>query len=88
MKLAGQVALITGSGRGIGKATALALANEGANIVVNDIDEKLAKQTAEEIMKVGKRAIALKADVSKSDEVAGLIEKLHKRIRKNRHTGK
>ena len=74
MKLAGQVALITGSGRGIGKATALALANEGANIVVNDIDEKLAKQTAEEIMKVGKRAIALKADVSKSDEVAGLVE--------------
>lgn len=47
---------MTGAGRGIGKAIAMALAREGANIIVNDIDIKRAKEVAEEIESMGHQA--------------------------------
>jgi NAD(P)-dependent dehydrogenase (short-subunit alcohol dehydrogenase family) len=74
-RLTGKVAIVTGAGRGIGKAIALGLANAGADIVVaartaGDIDT-----TAGEITAKGRRALAVPTDVRLSGQVANLIEK-------------
>jgi 3-oxoacyl-[acyl-carrier protein] reductase len=58
MKLAGKVALVTGAGRGIGRATALKLASEGAMLVVNDLDGAPAADTVKEIVEAGGKAVA------------------------------
>lgn len=70
----GKVALVTGSGRGIGKAIALALAERGADIVINDLDMDNAAHTVEEIKALGRRAIAIKADVSIEIEVEEMVK--------------
>lgn len=75
MDLKGKVAIITGSGRGIGKSIAVKLAQKGANIVISDVDENTGNQTVEEIKTLGVDAIMVKADVSKSKESDALIEK-------------
>lgn len=73
--LADQVAVITGSSRGIGKATALALAGEGAKIVVNYArSSEAADAVVSEIEGMGGEALALQADVSKTDEVDAMIK--------------
>jgi 3-oxoacyl-[acyl-carrier protein] reductase len=70
MELKDKVVLITGSSRGIGKATALLFAKEGAKIIVNYNDsEKEAKEVVREITKLGSEAIAVKCDVSREEEV-------------------
>ncbi|MBI5184505.1 MAG: 3-oxoacyl-[acyl-carrier-protein] reductase [Nitrospinae bacterium] len=74
MSLEGKTALVTGAGRGIGKAIALALAKDGANVAVSDIDQGSANQTAEEIKSLGRGSIGLKADVSRSEEVEGMFQ--------------
>ena len=61
--LSGKVAMITGSGRGIGQAQALLMAERGADIVVHDVDPKLAESTADEIAKSGRRVHIAVADV-------------------------
>jgi 3-oxoacyl-[acyl-carrier protein] reductase len=63
-KLTGKVALITGSGRGIGQAVARKLASEGARIVVNDVDEAPALNTVDLIMRAGGHAIACPGSVT------------------------
>jgi 3-oxoacyl-[acyl-carrier protein] reductase len=74
-RLDGQTALITGSAQGIGRAIAEALAAEGAKIVISDIDENLAKNTAEEIARVhGVETIHLKADVSSAQDAENLVK--------------
>ncbi len=73
--LTDQVALITGSSRGIGKATALALADVGAKIVVNYArSSHAAEAVVSEIVANGGEAIALQADVSKADEVDPMVK--------------
>ena len=72
-RLEGKVAIVTGAGRGIGRATALAFAKEGANVVVNDIDIEAAQSVAQEIEALNCKALAIKADVSKSDEVEKMV---------------
>ena len=62
--LEGQVALITGSGRGIGKAIALRFARAGADIAVLDVHRERAEATAREVLGVGRRATIKVADVS------------------------
>ncbi|MDI3534842.1 MAG: 3-oxoacyl-[acyl-carrier protein] reductase [Thermosediminibacterales bacterium] len=75
MRLKDKVALITGAGRGIGEATALKFAKEGAKVVVCDIQLESAEQTAQKIKELGGEAVAVKVDVTKRDEVDGLIQK-------------
>ncbi|HEY2035293.1 MAG TPA: SDR family NAD(P)-dependent oxidoreductase [Rhizomicrobium sp.] len=66
-KLDGKVAIISGSGRGIGRALALKLASEGASIVVNDLDEEPAAQVVKEIETAGGKAIACVGNVTALD---------------------
>ncbi len=73
--LKGKTAVITGSGRGIGKAIAMKLAGFGANIVINDIPSSdYADQTCEEIKALGVEAIVVKGDVRNADDVANLVK--------------
>lgn len=75
MRLENKMALITGGGRGIGRAIALALAKEGADIVACDINLESLKEVASEIEKLGRRVLILKADVSKVREVDEMVKK-------------
>jgi 3(or 17)beta-hydroxysteroid dehydrogenase len=67
-RVAGKVALVTGAGVGLGRAAALLLAAEGAKVVVTDIDEDAARQTAELIAQSGGESLSLRHDVSKLDD--------------------
>jgi NAD(P)-dependent dehydrogenase (short-subunit alcohol dehydrogenase family) len=62
--LEGRVAIVTGAGRGLGRAEAHELAKQGAAVVVNDFDPAIAESTAEEIVKAGGQAVASAGDVS------------------------
>lgn len=73
MKLNGKVVLITGAASGIGKASALLFAREGAKVVVADIDCTQAERTANEIIGSGGEAIFAGADVSKSKDVERMV---------------
>jgi len=66
-KLEGKVALITGSGRGIGRELALMLAKDGAHIVVNDLDADPAHQTVEDIIAMGGKAVVCVGSVTEDD---------------------
>jgi len=66
-QLDGRVAIVTGSGRGIGQQIALRLARDGANIVVNDLDEAPAKETIAMIEAMGRQAVACNGDVAAED---------------------
>jgi 3-oxoacyl-[acyl-carrier protein] reductase len=73
-QLKDKVAIVTGASRGIGRATALALASEGANVVVNYASsQEAADKVVAEITALGSQAIALSADVSKGDQVDALV---------------
>ena len=69
MKLEGKTALITGGAQGIGKSIALAMAKQGAGIGIADVNLELAQQTAEEVMSLGVKSLALKLDVSNQENV-------------------
>lgn len=75
MRLKDKVALVTGGGRGIGKAIVHALAKEGADIVACDIDLENLKEVASEVEKLGRKILIQKVDVSKISEVNELVKK-------------
>jgi 3-oxoacyl-[acyl-carrier protein] reductase len=73
MKFEGKVALVTGAARGIGEAIALKLAQEGADVIVVDVDLEGAQQVAQEIEGLGRKAEAVQADVSQREAVHRLV---------------
>jgi 3-oxoacyl-[acyl-carrier protein] reductase len=75
MALSNRVAIVTGSGRGIGRAIALKLAEVGATVVVNDIgDAEPVEAVAGEIKAIGRQSLPILADVSSASDVARLVE--------------
>ena len=73
MKLKGKVAIVTGAGRGIGKAIALAFAGEGADVVVVSRTITKVMETARKLQALGYRALAMKVDVSDREEVENMV---------------
>lgn len=74
MKLVDRVTIVTGGGSGIGAASALAMAREGARVLVADLNESGAKATAEAIEKAGGRAAAVRADVTRAADNQAIVE--------------
>lgn len=81
LPLDGRIALVTGSSRGIGRATAIRLAAKGAKVIVNyRSDEAGAQETCEAIRAAGGEALALQADVSQEDDVLRLFHEAETRV--------
>lgn len=75
MRLAGRGAVVTGSSRGVGRSVALAYAREGADVLINyTSNEKAAQEVVEEIRSMGRKSIAVKADVSSKPDVEKMID--------------
>ena len=74
MRLSGKVALVTGAQQGIGRAIAVALARDGADVGVNFLDEpSAAERVADEIRGLGRRALAVQADVAQAASVEAMV---------------
>ena len=75
MRLEGKRALITGSGRGIGRAIAVRLAREGADVAINDLNvQGDARQTLAEVELAGRRGVLVQADIGKAEQARQLVE--------------
>ncbi len=73
-QFAGKTALVTGAGSGIGMAAAVALATEGASVVVNDLDLEAAQSVVNSIVEAGGTAVASVGDVGTAEDVKGAVE--------------
>ncbi|MHB8566371.1 MAG: SDR family NAD(P)-dependent oxidoreductase [Nitrososphaerales archaeon] len=80
MRLEGKVIIVTGAARGIGREYALALAKEGANLVVTDVLVSGINETASEIERMGGRAIPIRADVSLEEDTKKMAEETSKQF--------
>src|SRR5207253_3230023 len=80
MELAGQAAIVTGGGRGIGRATALELARQGADIVIAELDKAGAEKTAAEVQGLGRKALVLPTDVTKPADLKAMAERTQKQF--------
>lgn len=79
-KINGKVALVTGAGQGIGRAIALRLAQDGANVAIVDMKDDKTRAVAEEIRALGGKATTFKADVSRRDDVYAAIDHTEKEL--------
>jgi NAD(P)-dependent dehydrogenase (short-subunit alcohol dehydrogenase family) len=75
MRLAGKVAVVTGGGSGIGEGIVLAMAREGADIAIPDIQPMNAEKVAEEVKALGRRVLAMRADVTSAADVKTMLDK-------------
>ncbi|MEW6356049.1 MAG: glucose 1-dehydrogenase [Planctomycetota bacterium] len=75
-RFAGKIAVVTGGAQGLGKAVALRLASEGADVAAVDIKANLVNQTAEEIRSLGRRALACSANLARLAEIPPLLERI------------
>jgi len=73
LKLAGKVAIVTGSGSGIGEACARALAEEGVSVVVADVNGDAARKVCDDLVAQGRKAIAVQCDVSAAKQVEAMV---------------
>jgi len=80
MRLQGKVAIVTGSTKGIGRAVAIGYAEEGAAVIVCGRSEDLAKSLAEDLTKKGKKAVALRLDVTSVDSVNQVVAQVVKQF--------
>jgi 2-hydroxycyclohexanecarboxyl-CoA dehydrogenase len=80
MSLQGKTAVVTGGGSGMGRATCLQLARDGAAVAVWDLNEAGAKETADMIAKEGGRAVAVKADVASRSDVEAAADRTRKEL--------
>jgi NAD(P)-dependent dehydrogenase (short-subunit alcohol dehydrogenase family) len=71
----GKVAFVTGAANGIGRATALAFAREGANVMVADVSEEGNLETSRQTEELGARALAVRCDVSRAEDVKAALDK-------------
>ena len=69
-----KVALVTGAASGIGRASAIALAREGAALCVSDINNEGGEETARQIIEIGGNALFVHCDVTQSDDVRAMVE--------------
>src|SRR4051812_19357558 len=76
MSLAGRVAIVTGSGGGLGRAHALYLARQGARVVINDLSQDAADAVAAEIVAAGGEALAIAAPVTDESAIAAMVEEV------------
>ena len=80
MTINGKVALVTGAGQGIGRAIALRLANDGADIAIVDLNESKMDAVAAEVREIGRKATTCKADVTDRDSVYAAVEHTEKEL--------
>jgi NAD(P)-dependent dehydrogenase (short-subunit alcohol dehydrogenase family) len=73
-RLRGKVAFITGAGKGIGQAVAVLFAEEGAGVIVADVDEQAARETVAQVDRAGSQALAVVGDVAIEADVARMID--------------
>jgi NAD(P)-dependent dehydrogenase (short-subunit alcohol dehydrogenase family) len=79
-ELGGRVAIVTGGGQGIGRATALELARLGADVVVAELNPEAAERTAQEVRGLGRKALALPTDVTRRADLAAMAERTRREL--------
>jgi meso-butanediol dehydrogenase / (S,S)-butanediol dehydrogenase / diacetyl reductase len=82
MRLSGKVAIVTGGGSGIGRGIAVTMAREGADIAIPDIQVLNAEKVAEEIKGLGRKSLAMKADVTSAADVKTMIDRVRETMGK------
>ena len=80
MQIAGKIALVTGAGQGIGRAIALRLARDGADIAIVDVNDEKMKSVADEVSAAGRKTTIFKADVTKRDDVYAAVDHAEKEL--------
>ena len=76
MRLAGKVAVVTGGGSGIGRGIALAMAREGADVAIPDIQVLNAEKVGAEVKELGRTVITMKTDVTSSADVRAMVDRV------------